>query len=215
MIQVSDSQRIIIVGNETSVRKAGLPPELEDKIHLTGSLEEAAALRAKDENIRVLVDPDFLKASGFDLLPQQTSPAVHERERLDFKLENHRLHCLFDSAPAGMAIFGAAPPYKVLSHNRMYQQFWSEPFHSQGIVGKHILDFVPPAQVNDVSEAIQEISKTRHPKTIREIPSDELEQGRTWWNWIFSPVVHGGEVVAFTHTLIEITDRVLAREQVE
>src|ERR1700674_5753743 len=63
------------------------------------------------------------------------------------KLEviNQQLHGLVEKSPAGLALFDARPPYQVLLHNIVYQEFFPEPFRSGGMLGKYLPDYVPTA----------------------------------------------------------------------
>lgn len=139
-----------------------------------------------------------------------------ERGKIEIEREqkNQQLQGLFDHAPAGMALFDAEPPHKVLAHNKVYQQFWSEPFKSDGMIGKLIPDYAPQAEESGIFQVFREVAETREGRTIYEFSYDGMERGKTWWNWNLSPVILDGNVVAFAHMLIEVTDHVLAREEI-
>lgn len=128
---------------------------------------------------------------------------------------NQQLQGLFDSAPAGMALFDAEAPYKVLAHNKVYQEFWAEPFRSEGMVGKCVIDYVPDAEESGVFEVFRHVAETKQAQTIYEFPYDGMERGRTWWNWNLSPVVRNGKVAAFAHMLIEVTGHVVSRDKIQ
>jgi two-component system, chemotaxis family, sensor kinase CheA len=133
------------------------------------------------------------------------------------KLEviNQQLHGLVEKSPAGLALFDARPPYQVLLHNIVYQEFFPEPFRSGGMLGKYLPDYVPTAEEEGISEVFREVASTRQGKTIFNFVYDGMPRGRTWWNWYLAPVIKDGEVTALAMTALETTHEVLARQQLE
>jgi PAS domain S-box-containing protein len=140
-----------------------------------------------------------------------------EREQIIYKLEriNQQLHGLFEHAPAGLALFDARPPYQVLLHNTIYQEFFPEPFHSEGMLGKYLPEYVPQAEEDGISGVFHEVESTRQGVTRFSFVYDGMPRGRTWWNWHLAPVIKDGEIAAFAMTVIEATQEVLARQQLE
>jgi PAS domain S-box-containing protein len=128
---------------------------------------------------------------------------------------NQQLEGLFASAPAGMALFAAAYPYQVLVHNRVYQEFWAEPFHSQGMVGKYITDYAPLAEESGIFAVFRDVAATGQAKTLYDFLYEGLPRGKTWWNWSLTPVYQDGQLVAFAHMLIEVTPQFQARQALE
>ncbi|MBN1835201.1 MAG: PAS domain S-box protein, partial [Spirochaetales bacterium] len=133
-----------------------------------------------------------------------------ERRLAERELEraSQQLQGLFDYAPVGQALFEAAPPYRVLAHNRIYQEYWDEPFRSQGLIGHGIAEYVPNVEENGVLQVFREVSRTGQARTLYEFPLEGLERGRTHWHWHVSPVLEEGVVTALAHTLIDVTGAV-------
>ncbi len=138
-----------------------------------------------------------------------------DRRRRELEVKNQQLEGLFDHAPAGLALFDAEPPYRVLAHNDVYQKFWPEPFESRGVVGLGVSDFAPSAEEEGFMERFREVAEKGEGKTYYNIPYDGLSQGRTWWNFNLSPVYSEGKLVTFSHALIEVTAEVEARQALE
>lgn len=142
--------------------------------------------------------------------------AEADREhRRQIEEKHQQLQGLFDHAPAGMALFEAEPPYRVLAHNRLYQECWDEPFRSQGMVGRAIREYAPGMESSGFLEVFREVARTHRGRTLYDFPYDGLARGRTYWNWTLTPVVRDGRVTAFAHMLIEVTDAVLTRRELE
>jgi PAS domain S-box-containing protein len=128
----------------------------------------------------------------------------------------NELQGLFDfTTNASLVLFDAKPPYTVLAHNKYYQELWAEPFRTQGLVGKNILDYVPRAEVQGVKAIYDEVVKTKKPKSLISFPYEGMPQGKTWWNWHLSPIIKDGEVISLTHIGINVTEEVNARQKVE
>jgi PAS domain S-box-containing protein len=132
-------------------------------------------------------------------------PTIDELTR-----ENERLRALFNYSAASLVLFDAHPPYTVLAHNTYYQELWSEPFRSQGVVGKTLIEYMP--DVEGVMAVYDEVIASRRGKTLLRFPYDGLPRGRTWWNWHVSPVLRGEEVVALAHMAIDVTNEVMAHD---
>jgi PAS domain S-box-containing protein len=145
---------------------------------------------------------------------KQAEQTLQENQR-QLNERNQQLEGLFASAPAGMALFAAAYPFQVLVHNRVYQEFWAEPFHSQGMVGKYITDYAPLAEESGIFAVFQDVAATGQAKTLYDFPYEGLPRGKTWWNWSLTPVYQDGQLVAFAHMLIEVTPQFQARQALE
>jgi len=131
-----------------------------------------------------------------------TDRRVAERE---LQRMSQRLQGLFEYAPMGQAVFEAVPPYRVLAHNRIYQEYWDEPFRSRGLTGLGVGEYVPNVEQNGILQVYREVARSGEARTLHEFPLEGLERGRTYWDWHVSPVVEEGMVTALAHTLIEVT----------
>lgn len=174
-------------------------------------MEAAVKLRRFYGSARIILDPSFLRSIGIDVLAE----CIDAKSAHIIEDKTHLLRDLIESAPVAMAIFDAESPYKVLAHNAAYQKLWGEPFKTEGVVGKYIPEYTPKAEEDGIFEIFREVAQTREPVTVNNFVYDGMDRGRTWWNLNLSPIIHEDKIVAFAHMLVEITDHVLARNQVE
>lgn len=146
--------------------------------------------------------------------------SVRARQRLE-KLKDdaeeraRQLEELFDTAPVGMVLFDAKPPYRVFAHNHVYQRIFDEPFRSQGLVGRYIPEYLPEAENNGIFQVFREVTETREAQTLYEFPYEGPDGKWAWWNWNLSPVCMDDEVVAFASMIVEATDLVASRKRME
>ena len=120
---------------------------------------------------------------------------------------------MFDYSVASLVLFDAKRPYTVLAHNKYYQELWDEPFRTQGMVGKNLLDYVPAAEQSGVMAVYDEVVQTKQARNLLGFPYDGMPRGKTWWNWHLSPVLKDGEVIALAHMGIDVTREFLAMEE--
>ena len=186
----------VVISGTCQVMHRALIAGAEAQARLAAERQRAA------EELRRISDA---KESRFRALFDSVSPGV---AALD---QDSQLAGLFHP-PAGLAMFDAEPPYKVVAHNRIYQHFWAEPFRSEGMLGKYLSDYAPQAEESGIFEVFREVARTGKGKTIYAFPYEGLKRGKTWWNWNLSPVLVEGKLQAFAHMLIEVTGVVQARE---
>ncbi|MFO7654870.1 MAG: PAS domain S-box protein [Candidatus Krumholzibacteriia bacterium] len=129
--------------------------------------------------------------------------------------KTQQLEGLFEHGPAGLALFDACPPYRILAHNRVYQDYWPEPYRSGGMIGRSLTEYLPLAEENGVLEVFRTVAASGQGRTLYEFPFDGTDGNRTWWNWNLSPIVRSGRVVAFAHMLLDVTETVLSRRSLE
>ncbi len=153
---------------------------------------------------------------------KQTEAALQEREAVihrqqqELSLRNQQLQGLFDYAPAGLVLYEATPPYRIIAHNVYYQQMWAEGAFPQGMVGLGLDEYAPAVQESGIRAVFDEVVQTKRGKTLLGFPYDGFShRGRTWWNWVCTPVIQEDEVIALAHMAIDVTDEVLARQQAE
>ena len=138
---------------------------------------------------------------------------ITDRKAMERELEekNQYLEGLFEHSPVGLAMFDAKPPYRVMTHNKIYQRYWPDPHATEGMVGLTVPEYMPDAEEAGVLEVFRDVSRSKEGRTLIEFPYDGMPRGRTWWNWHLSPILHNGEVVAFAHLLLEVTDSIKAQ----
>jgi len=137
---------------------------------------------------------------------------ISERKRLEEDLKNRQieLESLFNNSNAGLVLFDAKPPYKVLAHNRYYQELFAEPYRTQGMLGKNIFDYAPEIEAQGVVKVFDEVVRTRKPMDLMDFPYDSHPPEKTWFNWHLSPIIQHGEVVALASMSLNVTDRHVA-----
>ena len=150
-----------------------------------------------------------------DITDRKRDEELLRDQQKTLEIRNKELQALFDYSEASMAIFDAQPPYTVLAHNKYYQGLWTEPFKSEGLVGKNLLDYVPFVELSGVMAVYDEVVRTQQVKTLINFPYDGMERGRTWWNWHLSPVIHDDEVVALVHMAFDVTNEIDALERAD
>ncbi len=142
---------------------------------------------------------------------------VTERKQIeeDLKKSQAEISALFENIPAGLVLFEAKSPYKVLAHNKFYQMLFDEPFKSQGMIGLNIYEYAPEVEASGVKTVFDEVVKTRRPKSFLEFPYKSNPPKQIWFNWYMAPVILDDEVVALASMSLDVTDRHEAQEALE
>ena len=117
------------------------------------------------------------------------------------------IETLLENTPAGLVLFEGAPPYKVLAHNRYYQELFDEPFRSRGMVGLNIYEYAPAVEAEGVAAVFDEVVRTKEPTSFLDFPYKSNPPLQSWFNWHMSPLVLDGEVVALVSMSLDVTDR--------
>lgn len=130
----------------------------------------------------------------------------------DLRRKQAELRLLFDNTPAGLVLFDGKPPYRVLSHNRRYQEWFAEPFRSQGMVGRSVFDYAPELEATGCIAAIEEVLSTRKPKVLLDFPYAPDPAKVRWFNWYMVPLILDGEVVALVSMSLDVTETHQAEE---
>jgi PAS domain S-box-containing protein len=139
---------------------------------------------------------------------------ITERKRAEERLRRQQaeIQTLLENTPAGLVLFEATPPYKVLAHNRYYQELFAEPFHSKGMVGLNVYEYAPAAEAEGVVAVFNEVVRTKQPKSFLDFPYKSDPPKQSWFNWSMSPLVLDGQVVALVSMSLDVTDRHRAEE---
>jgi|GEM_PF-3986099 len=133
----------------------------------------------------------------------------------DLRHRQAEIQALFDNIPAGLVLFDAQPPYRVLVHNRYYQELFAEPYRSSGMAGLSIDQFAPDAGITGLNEVIGNVVRTRQKKNILDFPYNPNPWKKTWFNWYLSPIIIDGRVVSLVSMSLDVTDRHRAEEAVQ
>ena len=194
---------------------ASLLERLKGRKHESVYGEVTIGERIYGENIYTPEGTDRLRVYAIDITDEKRMEASLQGQQRELESRNSQLQALFDYSAASLALFDARPPYTVLAHNKYYQRLWTEPFRSQGLVGKNLFDYVPGAEVQGVKAVYDEVVRSKKAKNLVNFPYDGLERGRTWWNWHLSPIMKGDEVIALAHVAFDVTNENLARQKAE
>ena len=119
---------------------------------------------------------------------------------------------LLENTPAGLVLFEAKRPYKVLAHNRYYQELFAEPFRSRGMVGLNVFEYAPAVEAEGVVAVFDEVVRTKQPKSFLDFPYKSDPPKESWFNWHMSPLILDGAVVALVSMSLDVTERHLAEE---
>jgi PAS domain S-box-containing protein len=120
---------------------------------------------------------------------------------------------LFEHSPACLALFEAADPFKVLVHNRAFQQVLDPPYSGTGVIGKTLPEFA--TNPDAVLQVFRQVAETGEPFVIDNYRYDGLERGPTWWNWSLTPVYREGVLTSLALTSVEVTEAVQAQSRIE
>jgi PAS domain S-box-containing protein len=184
------------------------------KIIGSGNLDHTIA-RTSDDEVGDLAQAINRMASSLKSVTASKSDLereVSERKKLEVELTRKQteIQTLFDSTPAGLVLFDAAPPYTVLVHNRYYQELFAEPFRSRGMAGLTIYEYAPAVEAEGVVAVFDEVVRTMGPKRILDFPYRSNPPKESWFNWYLSPIIIDGKVVALVSMSLDVTDRHLA-----
>ena len=122
---------------------------------------------------------------------------------------------LAEESPAGLALLDAQPPYRVLACNRAYQRCWPEPFRTEGVKGHFLSELAPVTRETNLWEIFQEAARSRRAKSFHDFPCFSGPGILSWWDWSVSPLEHEGKLIAFSHTIIDITAQVNEKRRLD
>jgi PAS domain S-box-containing protein len=146
---------------------------------------------------------------------KESEEALRSSQRV-LREKNEQLRALFESSTASMVLHDAKPSYRVLAHNRRYQEeLCAEPWRSTGLVGLPLEEFLSPREAVRFSEIFRRAAETGLAQTFREFPYDDPGGSPTWFDWHVSPLLEGGTAVALAAVFTDVTMAVLSRRRVE
>jgi signal transduction histidine kinase len=133
---------------------------------------------------------------------------ITESKQTEEQLRRHQaeIKTLLENTPAGLVLFEAAPPYKVLVHNRYYQELFAEPFRSKGMVGLNIYEYAPAVEAEGVVAVFDEVIRTKLAKSLLDFPYKPNPPKQSWFNWHLSPLILDDQVVALVSMSLDVTD---------
>ncbi len=158
--------------------------------------------------------PDDRILRLLDLLARQAADII-ERAQVEEELTKKtiELESLFNHSSAGLVLFDAEPPYRVLAHNRYYQELFDEPFRTKGMAGLSVYEYAPEPEAKGIIAAFEDVIRTGETRDYVDFPYDSNPAHQTWFNWHLSPVIKDGKVIALASLSINVTDRHRAEAQ--
>ncbi|GAA4504636.1 hypothetical protein GCM10023172_31160 [Hymenobacter ginsengisoli] len=157
---------------------------------------------------------------------QQERPAVEQALRASqtreqaarqaAERERNLLESILEQAPVAIGLF-RGPEQEVATANTQLCAMWGhEPAE---VLGRPLLEGVPELQGQGFAELIGEVARTQVPYVGREVPAQLAQQGRLqtcYFNFVYQPLYGpGGELLGVLDIAIDVTEQVLARQQVQ
>ncbi len=142
---------------------------------------------------------------------------ITERKKTEVQLRRTEveIRTVFDNTPACLVLFDATPPYKVLVHNKCYQELFAEPFRSKGMFGLNVYEYAPDVESSGVIAVFDEVVRTKKPKSFLDFPYKSNPPNETWFNWYISPIIIDGKVVSLVSMSLDVTERHNAEAELE
>ncbi|HUK93125.1 MAG TPA: PAS domain S-box protein, partial [Methanomicrobiales archaeon] len=174
-------------------------------------LGEDVGMRGERAFLRDFV-PLRLGEKRFGRLWMHTDITERKKTEDELRRKQSEIQALFDNIPAGLVLFEADPQYRVLVHNRYYQELFAEPFQSQGMAGLSVYDYAPAVEAEGVVAVFDEVVRTKQAKRFLDFPYRSNPPNQTWFNWYMAPIILDGKVVALVSMSLDVTERHLAEQ---
>ena len=140
---------------------------------------------------------------------EQAARAVAERGRAT-------LQAMLDQTPVAIAVF-EGPDLRIAVANERMAALWDRPLAS--VLGRPMLEALPELRGQGFDEQFAEVLATSVPYIGTEVPASLLRNGRVgtyYFNSVFQPFYdEQGQVRGVLDVATEVTEQVLARQQVE
>lgn len=151
---------------------------------------------------------------GINIFAYDVTELVHARQQRE--AQQRRLYELFEQAPVAIAIF-RGPQYVIEFANPAVCAIWGRTLAQA--VGTPLFELLPESAGQGFEELLDSVMATGEPFVARELPSAIDRQGQrdtVYWNFVYQPLREGnGPITAVTVVATEVTDQVLARQQVQ
>jgi PAS domain-containing protein len=140
---------------------------------------------------------------------RQAAQAAVERERA-------ALQILFEQAPVPIGVF-EGPELRIAVANERMAAIWGRPRAS--VVGRPLLEALPELQGQGFDELLTQVQATGVAHTGTEVPAVMWRDGAmqtTYYNFVYQPLYDAqGAVHGVVDVAVDVTEQVLARQQVE
>jgi PAS domain S-box-containing protein len=143
---------------------------------------------------------DIIESSNF----HKVKEALHHSEE-QLHRQQVEMQTLFDNIPAGLVLFDAVSPFRVLIHNRYYQELFAEPFRSRGMTGLNITQYAPDVEASGIMAVFDEAVRTGKPRSMLDFSYNAHPPQESWFNWYLAPVIIEDRVVALVSLSLDVT----------
>ncbi|MGI4865460.1 MAG: PAS domain-containing sensor histidine kinase [Janthinobacterium lividum] len=163
---------------------------------------------------------------SFDDTNDHDRPAIEEelrqsqaRElaaRTQAEAERNLLQALLTQAPVAIGLF-QGPELRITTANARMATIWGRP--PAQVLGQPLLEAVPELRGQGFDESLARVLATQIPVVGTEAPAQMLRDGKlqtTYYNFVYQPLYDAqGQVLGVVDVAIEVTEQVLARQQVQ
>lgn len=126
--------------------------------------------------------------------------------------KNNQLKAIIENSLAAMALIDAEPPYRVIAHNKTYKDIWPGSPYAEKMTGKAVNEYAPEPVLKNLIQVFNGPNPEKQGKRVCEIPHN----GNTnYWNCSVNPVFSDGKLIAFVHSLVDITEQVETKKKLE
>lgn len=156
---------------------------------------------------------DIQPEAGVKSLSNDVTAQVQARQQ---QAQEQQLRELFEQAPVAIAVF-RGPRYVVEMANPAMCTLWGRT--RLQAVGTPLFELLPEAAGQGFEALLDEVLRTGTPYVAHELPCFIDRDGRrdtAYWNFVYHPLHEAdGPITGITVVATEVTDQVLARQQVE
>ncbi len=146
----------------------------------------------------------------------RTSEAREQAARAEAERQRGELQRIFELAPVAIAVY-RGPTYVIEIANTLVCTLWGRT--QAQAVGTPLFELLPEVAGMGYEELLAGVLATGEPHVAHEMPSTIFRRGRhetVYWNFVYLPVpAEGDRPPGVMVVATEVTDQVLAREQVQ
>jgi signal transduction histidine kinase len=133
----------------------------------------------------------------------------------EVKAQRNLLDTVVTNAPVGLVLLDGHD-LRVKVANPVENLFLDEPYRSMDLTGLPLQEFVPDAEASGVAGIYREVAATGEARSFPEFEFHGFARGVSYWRWVIVPVDRpDGEGYDVLFMVVEVTEQVLARRQVE
>ncbi len=164
--------------------------------------------RSENPPVFVAVDQDITERRAAEQQREQLLREIDERRRF--------VQTVLESAPVGIAAFGADPDLTVRMANDQYLQLLDASWRAGGITGHGVREFVPNADTAGVTGLIGQALERGETVGVQEFAYDGFARGAGYFDVNIVPLREtGAEVTGILTVVADVTERVETRQRIE